>query len=251
MSMIEQHNTIIVIPARMGSSRLPGKVLADIHGVPLVVEVWKQAVAANIGHVLVAAAENQIAEAVRKVGGDAIVTERLLIKDVDLIAAALSLRDSIKRYKYILILSCDYPILDALSLRRCAAGLMNETVDIATIAAKLDNPAEIADPNIVKAIAPLDGEREVAYARDFVRVVDQDTPTPYWQLIPVFAYRRAALEKLASLPASTRETNRNLEPLRALDHDMKIAVVKVDQAPLRVESSADLEHVRRLLKAQK
>jgi 3-deoxy-manno-octulosonate cytidylyltransferase (CMP-KDO synthetase) len=249
--MIEQHNTIIIIPARMASARLPGKPLADLNGTPMVVEVWKQAVAANVGHVLVAASDNQIAEAIRKVGGDAITTELRLSKDIEQIAAALALRDQDRRYRFVVSLPCDLPIFDALALRRCLAGLTNDSVDIATIAAPFADETAISDPHVVKAIAPLEGEREVAYARDFLRVVDLDAPAPYWRHVSIFAYRRTALEKLVALPVSTREHNRDLEPMRALDNDVKIAVVKVDAAPLRVDTPADLETVRRLLKGLK
>jgi 3-deoxy-manno-octulosonate cytidylyltransferase (CMP-KDO synthetase) len=110
--MIEQHNTIVIIPARMTSTRLPGKPLADIHGVPMIVEVWKRAVAANIGHVLVAAAENQIAQAVRDAGGDAITTEPRLPSGSDRIAAALDIRDVAKRFQYVVNLQGDLPTIN-------------------------------------------------------------------------------------------------------------------------------------------
>jgi 3-deoxy-manno-octulosonate cytidylyltransferase (CMP-KDO synthetase) len=251
MSMIEQHNTIVIIPARMASTRLPGKPMADLNGTPMVVEVWRQAVAANIGAVLVAASDNQIAEAIRKAGGDAITTELRLTKDIAQIAAALELRDKDKRYRFVVSLPCDLPLFDALALRRCLAGLTNDSVDIATIAAAFADETAISDPHVVKAVAPLDGEREVAYARDFLRVVDLDAPAPFWRHIAIFAYRRSALEKLVALPISTRENNRDLEQMRALDNDMKIAVVKVDATPLRVDTPADLDTARRLLKVQK
>jgi 3-deoxy-manno-octulosonate cytidylyltransferase (CMP-KDO synthetase) len=246
--MIEQHNTIIIIPARMASTRLPGKPLADINGVPMIVEVWKRAVSANIGHVLVAAAENAIADAIRNAGGDAMVTEPRLPSGSDRIAAALALRDSAKRFDYVVNLQGDLPTIDPLAVQRCLAGLTNDSVDIATIAAKIEDDADIANPNIVKAIAPLDGEREVAYARDFVRVVDADMQAPFWHHIGVYAYRRAALERFVTLPVSTREKERSLEQMRALDNGMKIAVVKVDTVPLGVDTPADLEIARRMLK---
>jgi 3-deoxy-manno-octulosonate cytidylyltransferase (CMP-KDO synthetase) len=249
--MIEQHNTIIIIPARMASTRLPGKPLADIHGVPMIVEVWKRAVAANIGHVLVAAAENQIAEAIRAAGGDAMTTEPRLPSGSDRIAAALALRDASRRFQYIVNLQGDLPTIDPLSVRRCLAGLTNDSVDIATIAALITDEADVANPNIVKAIAPLEGEREVAYARDFVRNVDPEMQAPFWHHIGVYAYRRESLERFVSLPVSTREKNRSLEQMRALDNDMKIAVVKVDAVPLGVDTPADLEIARRQLKDQK
>jgi 3-deoxy-manno-octulosonate cytidylyltransferase (CMP-KDO synthetase) len=249
--MIEQHNTIVIIPARMASTRLPGKPMADIHGVPMIVEVWKRAVAANIGHVLVAAAEHQIAEAIRAAGGDAMMTEPRLPSGSDRVAAALALRDGPKRFQFVLNLQGDLPTIDPLALRRCLAGLTNETVDIATIAALITDDADVTNPNIVKAIAPLDGDREVAYARDFVRVVDPEMQAPFWHHIGVYAYRRTSLEKFVSLPVSTREKNRSLEQMRALDNDMKIAVVKVDSVPLGVDTPADLEIARRMLKDKK
>jgi 3-deoxy-manno-octulosonate cytidylyltransferase (CMP-KDO synthetase) len=249
--MIEQHNTIIIIPARMASTRLPGKPLADIHGVPMIVEVWKRAVAANIGHVLVAAAENQIAEAVRNAGGDAITTETRLPSGSDRIAAALDIRDAQKRFRYVVNLQGDLPTINPLSVRRCLAGLTNDQVDIATIAALITDDTDVANPNIVKAIAPLEGEREVAYARDFVRVVEPDMHAPFWHHIGVYAYRREALEKFVSLPVSAREKERSLEQMRALDNQMKIAVVRVDEVPLGVDTPSDLEIARRMLKDQK
>ena len=246
--MIEQHNTIIIIPARMASTRLPGKPLADINGVPMIVEVWKRAVSANIGHVLVAAAENAIANAIRDAGGDAMVTEPRLPSGSDRIAAALALRDSAKRFDYVVNLQGDLPTIDPLAVQRCLAGLTNDSVDIATIAAQIHDDADIANPNIVKAIVPLDGEREVAYARDFVRVVDAEMQAPFWHHIGVYAYRRTSLERFVKLPVSAREKERSLEQMRALDNGMKIAVVKVDTVPLGVDTPADLEIARRMLK---
>lgn len=246
--MIEQHNTIIIIPARMASTRLPGKPLADIHGVPMIVEVWKRAVSANVGHVLVAAAENAIADAIRAVGGDAMVTEPRLPSGSDRIAAALALRDSAKRFEYVVNLQGDLPTIDPLSVQRCLAGLTNVSVDIATIAAEITEVADLANPNIVKAIVPLEGDREVAYARDFVRVVDAEMKAPFWHHIGVYAYHRSSLERFVKLPVSSREKERSLEQMRALDNGMRIAVVKVDTVPLGVDTPADLELARRMLK---
>ena len=120
--------------------------------------------------------------------------------------------------------------------------------NIATIAARITEQADIDNPNIVKAIAPLSETREVAYARDFVRVVGPDHEAPFWHHIGVYAYRRSALEKFVKLPVSTRENIRKLEQMRALDHDMRIAVVKVDTVPLGVDTPADLDQARAMLK---
>ena len=246
--MIQQHNTIIVIPARMVAQNLPGKPLADIHGVPMIVHVWKRAIAANIGHVLVAAAENQIADAVRMAGGDAMVTPLNLASGLDRIAAALNMRDPAKRFEYVLNLPANLPMIEALALQRCLAGLTNESVEVATLACALYQQ-DVSDLKIVKAIVPLNTDREVAYARDFVRKLDDSFEPPFWRHIPIYAYRRTALDKLAALPPSTREVLRQLEPMRALDNDMRMAVVKVDMNPPSVDTPAELEAARRSLKA--
>jgi 3-deoxy-manno-octulosonate cytidylyltransferase (CMP-KDO synthetase) len=246
--MIENHNTIVVIPARMASTRLPGKPLADIHGLPMIVHVWKRAVEAKVGQVLVAAAENEIAEVVKAHGGDAIVTDPNLPSGSDRIAAALRMRDPRGKYEFVLNLQGDLPVIDPLAIQRCLAGLTNEGVDISTIAAAIADPADVANPNIVKAIAPLNGEREVAFARDFVRQVGPGHQPPYWHHIGLYAYRREALERFVALPVSPREEERRLEQMRALDNGMKIAVVRVDTVPLGVDTAAELEIARQLLR---
>ncbi len=248
--MIEHHNTIVVIPARMASTRLPGKPMADIGGKPMIVHVWKRAVEADIGHVLVATAETSIADAILKAGGDAIITEANLPSGSDRVAAALVLRDRAKKFRHVINLQGDLPTIDPLAVKRCLAGLMNEQVDIATIAAKITNGADADNPHIVKAIVPLSDDREVAYARDFVRQLEPEHRPPYWHHIGIYAYRRDALERFVSLPQSRNEKERSLEQMRALDNDMKIAVVAVDGVPLGVDTAADLEKARQLLKAR-
>lgn len=246
--MIEFDNTIIVIPARMASTRLPGKPLADIHGLPMIVHVWKRAVEANIGKVLVAAAENEIADVIRSQGGDALATDPSLPSGSDRIAAALKLRDPQGKFTYVVNLQGDLPTIDPLGVQRCLAGLTNDSVDIATIAARIETEEDVENTNIVKAIAPLSEGREVAYARDFVREVGPEHDAPFWHHIGVYAYRREALDRFVSLPVSTREARRKLEQMRALDNDMRIAVVRVDSVPLGVDAPADLEAARAILR---
>lgn len=246
--MVEPENTIIVIPARMSSTRLPGKPLADINGLPMIIHVWKRAVEANVGQVLVAAAEIKIVEIVRSHGGDAIVTDPALPSGSDRIAAALKMRDIQDKFEYVVNLQGDLPTIDPLAIRRCLAGLTHESVDIATIAALIESDEDVRNPNIVKAIAPLGNDREVAYARDFVREVGPEHEAPYWHHIGIYAYRRQSLSRFVSLPVSTREARRKLEQMRALDNDMRIAVVRVDTVPLGVDTSADLEATRAILR---
>jgi 3-deoxy-manno-octulosonate cytidylyltransferase (CMP-KDO synthetase) len=246
--MIDHQNTIIVIPARMAATRLPGKPLADINGTPMIVHVWQRAIEAKIGHVLVAAGESEIAAVIRDAGGDAIITEPGLRSGSDRVAAALSLRDTEKSFSYVVNLQGDLPTVDPHTIRRCLAGLTNETVDISTVATEIHSDADRANRNIVKAIAPLSEAREVAFARDFVRDLSPDLPAPHWHHIGIYAYRRSSLERFVTLPQSQRERERSLEQMRALDNGMKIAVVQVDSHPLGVDTPQDLETARRLLK---
>ena len=246
--MIENHNTIVVIPARMASTRLPGKPLADINGVPMIVHVWQRAVAANVGQVLVAAAENEIAEVIRSAGGDAIVTDPALPSGSDRIAEALRLRDPGRHFSFVLNLQGDLPTIDSLSIQRCLAGLINEQADISTIAARIETEADVANPNIVKAITLLSDEREVAFARDFVREVLPEHAGPYWHHIGLYAYRRKSLEQFVALPVSAREAERKLEQMRALDNGMRIVVVRVETVPLGVDTPDELEIARQMLR---
>jgi 3-deoxy-manno-octulosonate cytidylyltransferase (CMP-KDO synthetase) len=150
----------------------------------------------------------------------------------------LAMRDPARRYDFVMNVPCYLPGVDALSLRRCLAGLTNAEVDVATLAA----PLLVDDGTRVKVLAPLDGDREVAYARDFSKAVQ---PQPAWQHIGIYAYRRSSLEKIAALKPANVEN----EPARALENGFRIAVVKVDTAPLSVDTPQNLEAARRLLKA--
>ncbi len=171
----------------------------------MIVHVWHRAIEANVGRVLVAAAEIEIAEAIREHGGDAIVTEPGHPSGTDRIAEALSLADPQGQYRFVVNLQGDIPVIDPLSVQRCLAGLANAAADISTISAEIRDPADVANPNIVKAIAPLSGDREVAFARDFVRTIGPDHAPPFWHHIGVYAYKRAALERFVALPVSPRE----------------------------------------------
>lgn len=232
----------------MASTRLPGKPLADICGLPMIVHVWRRAVESGVGQVLVAAAETRIAEAIREHGGDAINTDPNLASGTDRIAQALSLRDPHGQFQYVVNVQGDLPTIEPLAIQRCLAGLVNDPVDISTIAAEIADPADLANPNIVKAITPLGALREVAYARDFVRLLPAGDPPPHWHHIGVYAFKRQALGRFVSLPVSRLEAERKLEQMRALENGMRIAVVRVDTVPLGVDTPADLEAARRILK---
>lgn len=247
MSAPETANTLIVIPARMAATRLPGKPLAEIGGEPMIVHVWRRASEAGAGEVLVAAAEEEIADAVRQAGGDAILTDPDLPSGSDRVAQAVGLRDPERRFAFIVNLQGDLPAIEPRSIRACLAPLADPEVDISTLASEIRDEAEASNPNVVKAIADLGPERPVAIAVDFRREIDHPRQGPHWHHIGIYAYRRLALERFVLLPPSARERERRLEQLRALDAGMRIAVARVDSAPFGIDTPADLERARALI----
>jgi 3-deoxy-manno-octulosonate cytidylyltransferase (CMP-KDO synthetase) len=250
MSRPHPDNTLIVIPSRMGATRLPGKALADIAGEPMVVQVWRRARASQAGQVLVAAAEEEIATAVRAAGGDAVLTDPDLLSGTDRVAQAVGLRDPQRRFEFVVNLQGDLPTLDAAAIGICLAPLEDETVDIATLASEILDAEEAHNPNVVKAIADLGFDRPVAMASDFRRDIESDDAgQPHWHHIGIYAFRRAALERFVLLPPSEREKSSRLEQLRALDAGMTIAVARVDTAPFGVDTPADLERARAVIGA--
>ncbi len=250
MDCPDRFNTIIVIPTRLGATRLPGKALADICGEPMIVRVWRNAVAARIGPVLVASADQSIAEVVQSVGGDAILTDPALPSGSDRIARALALRDPERRFRFVVNLQGDWPGIKPAAIRACLAPLDDAAVDIATLAAEIRDEEEAASPSVVKAVLSLGPGRGVALAKDFRRQVQDPRKGPHWHHIGIYAYRRSALERFVSLPPSPRELAANLEQLRALDAGMTIAVARVDTAPFGVDTPADLERARATMKAE-
>jgi len=247
VSAPDSSNTIVIVPSRMASTRLPGKPLADICGMPMIMQVWHRAKQAKIGNVLVAAAEDEIANIVRLAGGDAILTDANLPSGSDRVAQALAMRDVERRYEYIVNLQGDLPTIDPKAIRACLGAFLTHDADIATLVSQIDNEEEIANPNVVKAVTSFTDGSSTGLATDFVRNVGSDMQAPYWHHIGIYAYRRAALEKFVQLPVSQREKDRSLEQMRALDNGMKIAVSRVDTVPFGVDTPADLERARTML----
>ncbi len=247
--MIENQNTVIVIPARMASRRLPGKPMLDLGGKPLIVHAWNRARESKLGSVLVVAAENEIATAIRLQGGDAIVAPPQLKTHLDRTASALELRDQARHFQNVVILSGDMPFIDANAIRRCLAGLTNEQVDAVALAAPIVDSSQLEDQELTKIIAPLSATREVAYARDFRRLVDAESAATAWLFTGIIAYRRTTLDKLAATMPSQNEFARSIEQMRALDLGHKVAAVRIDEAPLRIDSRDDLERARKMAKA--
>jgi 3-deoxy-manno-octulosonate cytidylyltransferase (CMP-KDO synthetase) len=240
-------NPITVIPARMASTRLPGKPLAEIAGVPMIVRVWRQAVAADIGPVVVAAAEREIADAVENAGGRAVLTPPDLPSGSDRAFAALKALDPKGAHDIVVNLQGDLPALDPSAIRAVLDALVTTGADIATLAAEIDDPADADNPSVVKPVVVWDAGGRRGHALYFTRARAPWGEGSLYHHIGIYAFARAALARFVALPASPLEKREKLEQLRALEAGMRIAVARVDEVPLSVDTPADMEKARKLL----
>ncbi|MEZ5849437.1 MAG: 3-deoxy-manno-octulosonate cytidylyltransferase [Hyphomicrobiaceae bacterium] len=237
-------NALIVIPARMQASRLPNKPLADIAGEPMIAHVWRKAMAAEVGRVVVATDAKEIVDAIRKVGGEAIMTRADHASGSDRVFEAISKVDPDGDRDFVINLQGDLPTLEPRLVRACLEPLADRAVHIATIACEIDNKADRTNPNVVKVVgSPIAEDR--LRALYFTRATAPHGDGPLYHHIGIYAYRRNALERFVSLKPSPLEKRERLEQLRALEDGMRIDVGIVDTVPLGVDTPADLERARR------
>lgn len=252
MSSVTEHNLtpLVVIPARMASSRLPGKPLADIGGVPMIVHVLQRALAANVGPVVVACAETEIMEAVRAGGGTAVMTNPDLPSGTDRVRAAAEIIDPNKKYNCVINVQGDLPTLDPLAISAAVDVLADvPDCDIATLVVVTKDAREIADPNVVKAVLSMDtGSR--GRALYFTRASAPSGMGPVWHHVGIYAYRRGALDRFCALPQSPLERREKLEQLRALEAGMRIDAAVIDSAPHGVDTPEDLQRARDIILGQ-
>ena len=236
-------SVLIVIPARMASTRLPGKPLVDIAGQPMIVRVLRAATAAEAGPVVVACAEAEIKQAVESAGGQAIMTEADLPSGSDRVRQAVDRFDPQRRFDIIVNVQGDMPTLDPSLIKTIIQPLLDDpALDIATAAVETSEPREIADQNVVKAVAAASGR-----ALYFTRAAAPSGDGPVLHHLGVYAYRRSALDTFCDMAPSPLELRERLEQLRALEAGMSIHVCKVDAAPHGVDTQEDLDRTRALL----
>ena len=238
-------NPLILIPARMSATRLPGKPLADIGGKPMIVRAWEQAVASGLP-VAVAAGEPEIVAAINAVGGRAVLTDPALPSGSDRIRAALEAIDPDGAHDAVINLQGDMPFADP-GLARVCADLLEDrpTCDIATLVAAEADVSDRSNPDVVKAVLAMDDNGLSGRALYFTRSTLYGD-APVWRHIGLYGYRRDALNRFCAAPPSPLETREKLEQLRALEMGMQIWAAVIDEAPLSVDSPADLDAARKL-----
>lgn len=240
-------NPIVVVPARMASERLPGKPLADIHGEAMIVHVWRRAVEADIGPVVVACAEKEIADVITKAGGLAVLTKPDHPSGSDRVYEAVMSIDPEGKYDAVVNVQGDLPTLDPEVIRKVFAPLGKAVVDISTLAAEITEPSERNNPNVVKVVCAIEGGANVGHGLYFTRATAPYGEGPLYHHIGLYAFRRDALKRFVNLAPGVLERREKLEQLRALENGMRIDVALVDTVPLGVDTQADLERARGML----
>ena len=244
-------DVLTLIPARMASTRLPGKPLADIAGEPMIVHVWRRAVEAGLERVVVATDVPDVVGACERAGAEAVLTRGDHPSGSDRIWEAAQRLDPEGRCGTILNLQGDLPTLASELPGACLAPLDDPAVDIATLAVEIAEPAEATNPNVVKVVgAAMTGDAARLRALYFTRAAAPYGPGPLYHHVGIYAYRRAALQRFVGLPPSPLEERERLEQLRALEAGMRIDVAIVSGSPLGVDTPADLARARQLLEGR-
>lgn len=237
---------VVVIPARMASSRLPGKPLADIDGKPMIVQVYERAKEADLGPVIIACAEQEIADAIENAGGIAILTDPGHPSGSDRVFEAVEKFDPEQKYGAVINLQGDLPALDPTAVHAAYQALVQNDADIATLVAEIKDESELEDPNAVKAVVSFSEGAQSGPALWFSRLEAPWGDGPHYHHIGIYAYKRDALARFVKLDPSPLEMREKLEQLRALEAGMRIDAASVDTVPLGVDTPEDLEAIRTL-----
>jgi len=239
-------DVLVIIPARMAATRLPGKPLADIAGAPMIVHVLRRASEAEVGPVVVATDSGEIAAAVERAGGHAVMTRADHPSGSDRLHEALGHVDPAGRIQFVVNVQGDLPTLAPADVRAALALLADPAVAVATLAAEIRDPAQRDNPNVVKVVGSPVGPARLR-ALYFTRATAPYGEGPLYHHIGLYAYRRSALETFVALPPSTLERREKLEQLRLIEAGLRIDVALVDSVPLGVDTPEDLAAARAAL----
>ena len=236
---------LIMIPARMAATRLPGKPLADIGGKPMIVRAWEQACLSGF-RVVVAAGDPEIVAAVQAAGGEAVLTDPALPSGSDRILAAAQAVDPDGAHDVVINIQGDMPFASPGLAQACAELLARESAcDIATLVAAEADVSDRTNPDVVKAVLALPNGGTSGRALYFTRSTLYGDE-PVWRHVGIYGYRREALARFCAAPPSPLEKREKLEQLRAREMGLQIWASVIDEAPLSVDNPADLEAARAL-----
>lgn len=232
-------NCLIVIPARYGSQRFPGKVLADLAGKPVIRWCWEAAVKAGLGEVIIATEHEKVLEACRSFGAKAVMTSPRCQSGTDRVHEAA--RGS--RAKFVINIQGDEPFMKAAILKKAFLKLKDSPdCQIGTACTMITDKADIANPNCVKVAMNKDG-RALYFSRcpvPYHHELSDLKDLPYYRHYGFYIYRREALERFVRLKPSPLERLERLEQLRALENGLRIAVAEVPALGPAIDVPADL-----------
>jgi 3-deoxy-manno-octulosonate cytidylyltransferase (CMP-KDO synthetase) len=239
---------IVVIPTRLGSTRLPGKALTDINGQPMIAHVWRRGKEADVGPVVVACGDQAIAQVIQDLGGQAVLTDPALPSGSDRAHAALTRIDPDGHYDTVIVLQGDLPTIDPATVAATLEPLARDPgCDIATLATEIQDPLELQAPSVVKIALAIAPDATIGRAVYFSRQIVPAGAGKYYHHVGMYTYRRQALARFVSLPQGLLERRESLEQLRAIEHGMRIDARVIQTEPLGVDTLADLERARQLL----
>ena len=239
---------IVVIPTRLGSTRLPGKALTDINGQPMIAHVWRRGLEADIGPVVVACGDQPIVDAINDLGGQAVLTDPALPTGSDRAFAALELVDPNGAHDVVVVLQGDLPTIDPDTVRATLTPLLRaRDVAIATLATEITDPLELQAPQVVKIALAIQPGDTIGRAVYFSRAVIPAGIGKHYHHVGMYTYRREALCRYVGLPRGILEQRESLEQLRAIEFGMRIDATVIQTEPLGVDTLADLERARELL----
>jgi 3-deoxy-manno-octulosonate cytidylyltransferase (CMP-KDO synthetase) len=241
---------LVLIPARLAATRLPNKPLAEIAGEPMIVHVWRRALEAGIGPVAVATDAAEIADAIARAGGTAVMTRSDHVSGSDRIFEAVEKLDPEGRHDVVVNVQGDLPTVDPGAIAASISPLSDAAVDVATLVAVIRRDEERTNPNVVKMVGSevSPGRFRALY---FTRATAPYGDGPLYHHIGLYAYRRLALQRFVGLPPAPLELRERLEQLRALEAGMRIDAVVVTDTPLGVDTPEDLERAREMIAARR
>jgi 3-deoxy-manno-octulosonate cytidylyltransferase (CMP-KDO synthetase) len=249
MTRAAPQNPIVLIPSRLASTRLPNKPLADIAGEPMIVHVWRRAVEARLGPVVVACGDREIADAIEAAGGRAVMTDPDLPTGSDRIHTAITALDPDRAHDAVINVQGDMPMIEPAAIRLAYEALADPETDIATLCAVIEDPAQLTQDHVNKVVAGFTDPARPARALYFSKLPVPWGEGPHYEHIGLYAYRRDALDRYVTLPRGVLEIRERLEQLRALENGMRISVrlVAPDQHGGQVDTPGDLDRVRATL----
>ncbi len=235
-------DTLIIIPARLSSTRLPGKIMEDIGGQPMIVHVYESAIRARIGDVIVACDNNDVKNVINELGGTAILTDPNLPSGTDRIYAAWKIFDAEQKYKYIINLQGDLPFIDPVFIREADRIVKESDYDISTLATLITDESYKLSSTVKPVISFTSSKsgKALYFSRSVIPYNG-----PYYNHVGIYCFKSKSLERFVNLPQSLLEKTEKLEQLRALENNMTIGISVLDKpSPISIDTASDLERAR-------